>query len=86
MKNSSPTKGRTAADERWARQFKTTHDEAVSVLDAELAAARKKTDRLRQLRLEKQAAEVPVAKPAKRRSGRPKKSLKPEELNAENDG
>jgi hypothetical protein len=41
----------------------TTHDAAMQIIDAEVTAREKKTERLRQLRLEQEAA-TPAAEPA----------------------
>jgi hypothetical protein len=41
----------------------TTHDAAMQIIDAEVTAREKKTERLRQLRLEQEAA-APAAEPA----------------------
>ena len=49
----------------------TTHDAAMQIIDAEVAAREKKTEKLRQLRLEQEAAN-PVAAPAPK--GRKRKS------------
>ena len=52
----NPKTGRSQAEERFDRARR-TNDEARSIIDLERDAMRKKTARLRKLRLEKEAAE-----------------------------
>lgn len=50
----------------------TTHDAAMQIIDAEVSAREKKTQKLRQLRLEQEAAKPAVAEAAPK--GRKRKS------------
>ena len=45
----------------------TTHEAAMQIIDAEVAAREKKTERLRQLRLQHEAENPEPAKPARKR-------------------
>jgi hypothetical protein len=45
----------------------TTHDAAMQIIDAEVSAREKKTQKLRQLRLEQEAAAPEVTAPAKKK-------------------
>jgi hypothetical protein len=48
----------------------TTHDAAMQIIDAEAVAREKKTARLRQQRLDQEAASPPPETPVKRKGGK----------------
>jgi len=64
--------GRSQAEERFDRARRTT-EEATSIIDVERDAMRKKTARLRELRLAKEAEETAAAAEKKPAAKTPKK-------------
>ena len=65
--------GRSQAEERFDRARKTT-EEAMSIIDLERDAARKKTARLREMRLAKEASEGVTPIDKKPATKKPKKA------------